>query len=342
MQIPTIFRGVWKAAFVLVVMVSLAACQGKDAGVSQTEEGQLVLGEEEQTDVVERAVAIGARTLVLDGYRGTITLNGTDDRTASLTFTKHARGRDAEAAAKALERVSLEEEGDETKYEYVMRARDPNLTSVDITGEVPRNTNVDIRLESGNVRLSGVSGPMVVKVEGGDVQIAGAANNVDVEVRNGSIDLGVYRVAAGSTIELRTTNGHLGLTLPASSSTKIEARTSAGTITTEGLTFAERQLNPDGAGARFQGSLGQGGTTIMLRTENGNVSLTEGTMMELPMLDDTMEMEEMPDTTRMIPPDTLREIVPTDTSRMTPDTTEPVDTLRPPVGVRSAPDTLDA
>jgi hypothetical protein len=321
-------------------MLFLAACQGKDAGVSQTEEGQLVLGEAEQTEVVERAVALGTRTLVLDGYSGTIALQGTDDGTGSLTFTKHARGRDDEAAAKALGRVSLEEKGDETKYEYVMRARDPNLTHVDITGTVPRNANIDIRLESGNVRLSGLSGPMVVRVEGGNVQIAGAANNVDVEVHNGAIDVGVYRIAAGSTIDLRTTNGNLGLTLPASSSTKIEARTRAGTITTEGLTFANRQLNPDGAGARFQGNLGQSGATITLRTENGTITLTEGTMMELPALDDAME--EMPDTTRMTSPDTLRESIPADTSRMTPDTSAPVDTLRPPVGVRPAPDTSDA
>ena len=309
----------------------LSACK-KEAGVSQTDEGRLILGAVEQTETVERGVALAGRMLVLDGFHGTVSLIGTGGETARLTFTKRARGRDTTAAANALGRITLDEAGDAESYQYVLRTHDPDLSSVDIQGEVPRKTSLRLQLASGHVTLSGIDGPVEVTLDGGSVEIGGAGESVTVETRNGSIRVGLYRLPSESTLRLHATNGNVTLILPGSVDARVTAQTSAGAITTESLTFSDRRLNPDGAGARFQGRLGSGSATIDLRTEAGSIVLQEGSVRFLPQTTpaetetdvETTPAETEPDV-ETAPPDTMQ--APTDTTQAPTDTTQaPTDT----------------
>lgn len=298
-----------------LLLIALPACQ-KEAGVSQTDEGNLVLGATEQTETTERSVQLGARTLVLDGFTGRIRLDGSDTADlARLEFTKHARGRDAAAAAEVLERTTLEESGDDQAYSFKMRSRDAALSQVDVSGAVPRGTRVQIRLESGQVELSGIDGPLDVQTQGGTVRIAGAGESVEVETRNGNIDVAMGFVPAGSTVALRAANGDVSLTMPGNIAARVEAQTGSGDIRIAGLQFADRNLSPRGAGSSFEGQLGQGGAQISLRTENGVISLNEGQIMTLPRTDslslddpmtipaDTMQMDTLrTDTIQAAPP----------------------------------------
>ena len=318
----------WHRASGRLVWVALAlfwiGCGGDDAGLSQTEEGALVLGAVEETARVERGVLPAGRTLVLDGFRGTIRLEGSDDDVARLVFVKTARGKDANDATRALEAITLEESGDDASFGYTLRSKNPDLSAVRIEGTVPRQTPLRLRMASGRVALSGLDGPIDVALQGGDVEIGGAGESVQVETRNGSVEAGFYRLADGSTIRLQTTNGNLGLTLPAGVAASVEAQTSAGTIVTEGLDFADRRLSPDGAGARFSGRLGREGSAVRLRTENGAITLREGTVQRLDALAETPSdtTSALPDTTSLLmtPPDTSSVLL--DTSVVLPDTSD--------------------
>lgn len=260
----------------------LTACQ-EEPGVSQTEEGRLVLGAAQQTDTLARGVDLAGRTLVLDGFRGTIRLDGQDTvDVARLTIVRRARGEDADAARKRLQRVTVEEEGDADAFRYVLRARNADQSAVDVRGTVPRSTPVRIQWESGAVALSNVAGPIRVRSQGSTVDIAGAGATVDVETRNGAMTVAMANLPDTSRVRLRTANGDLALTLPATTAARVEARTDAGDINTDALAFTDRRLSPLDAGARFQGQLGTGGATIELRTENGDVLLREGRLLTLP------------------------------------------------------------
>lgn len=309
MRFPLILRRVLLVAGACCLF---AACQPEDAGVSQTEEGTLVLGEIEQTALAERGVLLAGRTLVLDGFRGTIALEGTDDAVARFVFTMTARGRTAETAAEALDGITLEESGDGEVYRYVMRSEDPNLSQVRINGAVPRGAAVRLRLASGNVELSGVEGALDIRLDDGGIRVAGAADAVEAQTRNGAVEVGMLRVPASGALRVQTTNGSITLTVPGTSAAAVEAQTSAGTITTTDLDFADRRLDPEGAGARFRGRLGTGGAAITLRTENGTIALREGTVRSLapilPMPDSTAAPlappAAAPDSS-VAPPDTL-------------------------------------
>lgn len=298
-----------------LIAVVLAGCGGRDAGVGETDEGQLVLGETEQTATVTRGVALGTRTLVLDGFRGNVVLRAATGDNTSLTFEKHARGRDDADAARLLERITLEEAGDAEAYRYTLRSGDANLSHVDVEGTVPPSTAVEIRLQSGAVRLSGIEGPLDVRVDNGTVEIGGAGQRVDVEVRNGSVEAGFFRLADGTGVNLRTTNGEVVLTLPASAPAAIEARTGAGDVRVEGLSFADRRLAPDGAGARFQGRLGAGSVPVALRTENGSITLREGTVLRLS--DEQLDAPP-PEAAPSAPPPTPMDSVLSDSARRNP------------------------
>ena len=318
--------------FSLLLLMGLSACQ-RESGVSQTEEGRLVLGAVEQTETLDRSVDLGQRTLALDGFRGTIWLEGVEDTAlAHLTFTKRGRGEDESAARNALGRVTLEEAGDAETYRYMMQSRAPSRTAVDVRGTVPRGAAVRIEWVGGTIALSHVEGPIHVQSQGSTVRVAGAGATVDVETRNGAVDVAMARVPDESRVQLRTANGDLTLTLPASTAASVEARTDAGEINTDGLSFTRRRLSPIEAGARFEAQLGTAGAHIDLRTENGTIQLREGRILRLP--------EEAPvDSVRTtVPPaaDTLR----ADTTRV--DTTlapRPDTTLapRPDTTARTAP-----
>ena len=310
-----------------LMLLGLAAC-GKGTGVGETEEGSLVLGTSEATETVTRAVAPGDRTLVIDGFAGNVALTGVDDDVARLTFTKHARGNDEKAARRALGRIRIEESGDETTYRFALRADAPRVSRVDVTGMVPRGTTLRILLKNGNVTLTDLEGPVTVNGENGNVRIAGAGAAVEVETRNGSIAVGMTRLAPDAVVRLATVNGDLTLALPPDASARVEARTNAGEIRAEGLVFADRSLDPVGAGGRFHGRLGSGGAVVELKTENGNVTMRAGLLDAAPSPADATPA----DTTAM-PADSLA--MPADT------TATPFDSTTTPAGMTSPPDTTE-
>lgn len=308
---------------VALAIIGLVGCtqQPDDEEVGQTQEGELVLGQSEVTDTIERAVSPEDRTLVLSGFNGSVRLDGADADVARLTFVERGRGQDDAAAREVLNGIRLVERGNADRYEYVMRSGQPERSEVDVRGTVPRSTALQIGFQSGAVALSGVEGPIEVNHESGNVQIAGAAASVSVTIRNGSIQLGLQQLPTDAQVELQTSNGDVTLAVPASASAQLMAQTQAGSINVQDVPFASRRLTPQGAGARFEAQLGAGNAMVDLQTENGSITL-RGQRAEPLVPADSMTIEPM-DTTGTVPPDTA---LPSDTATGAPDTSAPVDT----------------
>lgn len=312
------------AALLTVALVGCGPQEQQD--VSQTQEGNLVLGQSEVVNERARVVAPSDRPLVLSGFNGTVRLDGVEGDVAELTFLERARGQDDAAAREVLGGIRLVERGTTDRYEFVMRSDRPDRSEVDVRGTVPRAAELRIAFESGAVALSGVEGPIDVEHQSGNVQIAGAGASVRVDIRNGSIDVGLQQMPPSARVELRTANGDLTLAVPEAASAQVVAETQAGSINVQELQFASRRLEPQGAGARFEAQLGPGNATIDLRTENGSITLRRQPA-EPPLPADSMAIE---------PPDTARTAAPADTL--------PADTMptAPPDTAPAAPDTMPA
>lgn len=298
-----------------------------DDAVSETEEGDLVLGRAEATRTDERVVAPGERPLVFTGFRGTVRIDGDTSDAARLTFVQRARAQDETAAQAVLGGIQLQERGTAQRYEFVMDAEQPARSTVDVRGTVPRTTELRINFESGAVALSGIEGPIHVAHESGNVQIDGARSNVEVHIRNGDIQMGLQTIPPGTTVNLQTANGDLTLGLPAETSAQLTAATQAGAINVQDLQFASRRLQPQGAGARFEARLNAGDATVTLRTENGSITLRG--RRDVPLV---------PADSMTIAPDDTAQSPSVDTIPST-DTTAPADTAAPDTSSETPPDT---
>ncbi|HET6567419.1 MAG TPA: DUF4097 family beta strand repeat-containing protein [Rhodothermales bacterium] len=253
----------------------LGGCRGDN--VNRTDEGTLVLGGTEVTETLTRGVDPGSRTLVLNGFNGTIQLEGTDAGAASLQFTKKARGSDNDAARQNLAEIAIDESGDNLSYTYAMHSESPERTSVDVSGTVPYGTNLSIQLRNGDVQISSVTGPITVRNENGSIRISGAASNVQAVTQNGSVEAAFQELPPDASVRLSTSSGTVSFAPPAGASALIQASTEAGNIrVADGLQFTSQSLKPEGAGGEFIGKLGAGNADVTLSTNAGQIVLEQG------------------------------------------------------------------
>ena len=268
-------------ALLTLVLLFLVGC-GSDDDVTRGEEGRLQLGQEEVRQVVDRAVRLDGRTLVLDAEAGSVTVVGTDTEEARLRFTQVARGEDAAEAEERLGRLSIEEAGDGEVYQYVLRTERAEGARVDVEALVPRDATLNVQLEQGNVRLSGTAGEVTVENESGNVEAAGlAGQRVRLQTQRGSIDAGFAALPADADVRLATENGDITATIPAGASVDVDAATETGEIAVDGLSFTDRDLDQDGVRQRFRGRLGGGRADLRATTEVGTIRLVEGQRVEL-------------------------------------------------------------
>lgn len=268
---------------VTIRVVSLVVCtllvgglafgcqQPSTSDVDQTEEGVLRLGTVEAVDTVERSVAPNERPLVVNGFRGPITLRGDDQQTANLRFIRRGRGEDTESARGVLEDVTITESGSEDAYTYTLETDGGSYAAVDVDGTVPRSTEVRIEQATGPVSIDGVEGPLTIAHEHGPVTVRGAAASMEVTIENGDVDVGVREVPPDASISLRTKNGDVTLHLPATASIQLRAETRSGLIRTRGLTMTGEQFMPRNAGGRYNAQIGPGEASVEVETQNGSV-----------------------------------------------------------------------
>ncbi len=249
-----------------------AGCQrAQESEVARSDDGVLRLGPVEVVDTVARAVAPSDRPLVVEGLRGSVRLTGAEQTTADLSFVRRGRGDTREAGQSVVEGISITERGTDAEYAYTLAADQEDYAAVDVRGRVPRRTALRVDRLSGPVHVAGVEGALTVSHAHGDVTVEGAAGAAEVRIKNGDVAVGFQSLPTGGTHRIETANGDLRLRLPPGETVQVDAETDAGTIRTRGLTFTNEQFAPINAGARYDAQTGDGGPTVELRTQNGNV-----------------------------------------------------------------------
>jgi hypothetical protein len=263
-----------RAFLTLITALALASCGG-GSDVEVGPGGELLSGSERATSLEARGVDLAGRTLVLDGFAGTIRVIGVDaGAPARLNFERVARGRTPVAAQSRLEGITLEESGDAETYTYRTRAPRPEGLEVNVEAQVPRDAGLVIRLDAGAVHLDNLSGDIEATLASGPVRAAGVGGRrVILQTESGALEAGAAALPAGAEWRLQTRAGAITLALPPRASTAVDAETRTGTIRVGGLDFADRSLERSGVGMRFRGRLGEGDGRIELRTDVGAIRL---------------------------------------------------------------------
>ena len=263
----------------LFLLVALAGCQPSATPAAAP---GLLAGRAEATEAEERTVALGGRTLVLDGFAGDVRVETLAGATGvRVRFVRRARGATEASARERLAAITIEEGSDADLYQYVWRANRPTGIaeeglSVDVVATVPPGAAVVVRTLAGGVAVDGPLGDLDVGVGAGTVVVGRAASRaLRVDVRAGDVTVTAAAFPAGARWTVETGAGDVDLSVPDGASARIDASTDEGRVADRGLPEAARVVRS--GGGRLDATLGRGGADVRLHTAAGTVTVGAAT-----------------------------------------------------------------
>jgi DUF4097 and DUF4098 domain-containing protein YvlB len=145
-----------------------------------------------------------------------------------------------------------------------------NPAGVEYTLTVPRGARLDeVKLINGSLDVTGVKGEVRASCINGQLKAHNLAGRSDLSTINGHLDAR-FDELPGSSVELKSVNGSLALTIPSDSKAEIEASTVSGGIENDfGLHVNHHRF----VGHDLRGELGNGGARIKLENVNGRIDI---------------------------------------------------------------------
>ncbi len=214
--------------------------------------------------------------LVIDSNAGSVRIVSGATGQVTVEATKTARADSSEAAQQDLNsmRVDVIQNGNtititsKTDQSSFLRVRTVNFVVT-----VPSSANVDVRLNAGNLEVSGVTGVVTANLNAGNVTatnvLFGAGSRLHLNVGNIEVNGSLSPQAA---LDISVNTGNVAVTLPAATATHIEASTSAGTVTISGWDITVNRTVP---GASAVGDTSANPTsTLTTRVNAGNVTIS--------------------------------------------------------------------
>jgi hypothetical protein len=157
---------------------------------------------------------------------------------------------------------------------------DGNLSVRNLTGSVKVHTgdgsvtledlHGDIRLTAsdGNITVHNVTGTLDARASDGHMTVDGQFSSVQLHTSDGNLD---FALAAGSRIE--SSDGHVAIRLPQNLAADLDVSTSDGHIACALPLAMDHYNSGDSAAHHLHGHLNAGGTSLTIRTSDGNVSI---------------------------------------------------------------------
>jgi putative adhesin len=145
-----------------------------------------------------------------------------------------------------------------------------NPASVEYTLTVPRGARLDeIKLINGSLDVSGAKGEVHASCINGRLEAHNLSGRAELSTINGHLEA-KFDDLPGSSIELKSVNGSVALTIPSDSKATIEASTVSGGLENDfGLHVSHHSF----VGHELRGELGTGGPRIKLEDVNGRIEI---------------------------------------------------------------------
>jgi hypothetical protein len=210
----------------------------------------------------------------LDNINGSVHISTWEENAVKVDAVKYADSKER------LDEVHIEVDSGK---EYVsIRTKYPdhdhtfnwgshdNPAGVEYTLTVPRGARLDeIKLINGSLDVTGVKGEVRASCINGRLEAHNLAGRADLSTINGHLDAR-FDELPGSSVELKSVNGSLALTIPSDSKAQIEASTVSGGIENDfGLHVNHHRF----VGHDLRGELGNGGARIRLENVNGRIDI---------------------------------------------------------------------
>src|ERR1700674_4799756 len=145
-----------------------------------------------------------------------------------------------------------------------------NPASVEYTLTVPAPARLDeIKLINGSLDVTGATGEVHASCINGRLEAHNLSGRADLSTINGHLDA-KFDQLRGSSLELKSVNGSVELTIPSDSKAEIEASTVSGRIDND---FGLHVNHHSFVGHDLRGELGNGGPRIKLSNINGRIEI---------------------------------------------------------------------
>ncbi|MGA8214802.1 MAG: DUF4097 family beta strand repeat-containing protein [Candidatus Sulfotelmatobacter sp.] len=210
----------------------------------------------------------------LDNINGAVHISTWDHNEVKLDAIKYADAKDR------LDDARIEIDSGKDYLSIRTTYRDHDLTfnlgshnnppSVEYTLTVPRTARLDeIQLINGSLDVTGVTGEVHASCINGRLEAHNLAGRAELSTINGHLDA-KFDQLSGTSVELRSVNGPVELTIPSDSKAEIEASTVSGAIDND---FGLRVNHHRFVGHDLRGELGNGGPRIKLESVNGHIEI---------------------------------------------------------------------
>ncbi len=144
-----------------------------------------------------------------------------------------------------------------------------NDVAVVFTVQLPRGVKLDASTVNGDVKVNGVSAPVVVGTVNGDITVETSAGPVRAATVNGDVNATMRGFADPGDVNVTTVHGDAVVVLPDNVDAVVEGHTVAGDIASDYPLVVSGKF----ASHAIAGTLGKGGRTIKLTTVTGDVEL---------------------------------------------------------------------
>jgi DUF4097 and DUF4098 domain-containing protein YvlB len=219
------------------------------------------------------AISPGGR-VELDNINGAVHISTWDRNEVKVDAVKYAGTKERLDEARievdsGKDYVSIRTKYPDHDHTFNFGSRN-NPAGVEYTLTVPRGVRLDeIKLINGSLDVNGVTGEVRASCINGRLEAHNLSGRADLSTINGRLDA-KFDELPGSSIELKSVNGSVELTIPSDSKAQIEASTVSGGIENDfGLHVNHHQF----VGHDLRGELGSGGARIRLENVNGRIEI---------------------------------------------------------------------
>ena len=139
---------------------------------------------------------------------------------------------------------------------------------INIDAQVPRGVRLNAHTTNGRVHCLNLDSVVQAATTNGDVEVS-TSEWASARTTNGGVRVSMGNAKWSGELELRTTNGSVDVTLPASAEFQVHAATTNGGIQTDFPVTVQGRFGPKS----ISGTVGGGGRELNVKTTNGGIEL---------------------------------------------------------------------
>jgi hypothetical protein len=191
----------------------------------------LSAGATKETERVERTVPMQAGgTVTLKNFSGRVEITGEPRSDVAIVAIR-------KATRERLDRIKLDIQSDgrsvtieANKRDKDWEEKDDNVVETDFTITVPQSANLDLRVFSSPVQISGVAGTHKVHGFSSDLRLDDVTGPVDAETFSGQIHLAPATWQQGQSVRAKTFSGDIEVRLPDGAAGTVEFDSFSGDV----------------------------------------------------------------------------------------------------------------